>query len=422
MSTIKTGWLKNKNGEKFAPKTLSSQVQTADGTLLEEKINSDLDSLKQEIKNLLLQTGGGNGEGGGGSTIIDVLSLPNDFINNQAIYRLLSAKFIVGKEIENSFICHCVDTLPETGITVTDAEQTSLIAYYSVQNNDVYGYLDSMLSSFLGVDAGWYTLSALAEAFGVEYNGIVNYIDDAQDDGSVRLLLEYDFYVYQNEWNKLIFASENIPSEITWDGEFGDKFALDMSALGFDEGLYFVKVSDTILNPSDVIGGEFEEFYFNDSSSIYEIYEENIDGDQYPGSVVIHDQIISVYDSSALNGALGLPDGYISNGTYFLYITDYIYICRLTLPSKIKKIDKKYLDIDLDSIGGAVSYERYQVLSSYEQSVARDNIDVYSKSEVNNKIGGTIPTTTTSDNGKFLRVVSGKPAWVSISYAEEATF
>lgn len=49
-TTVKTGWLKDNNGEKFAPKTLSSQVQTSDGTLLEDKIQLDLDNLKSEIK------------------------------------------------------------------------------------------------------------------------------------------------------------------------------------------------------------------------------------------------------------------------------------------------------------------------------------------------------------------------------------
>lgn len=45
MSTIvKTGWLNDKNGDKFAPKTLTSQVQTSDGTLFEDKLQTDLDT------------------------------------------------------------------------------------------------------------------------------------------------------------------------------------------------------------------------------------------------------------------------------------------------------------------------------------------------------------------------------------------
>lgn len=48
-TTVKTGWLNDKNGDKFAPKTLTSQVQTSDGILIEDKIQTDLDAVKQEI-------------------------------------------------------------------------------------------------------------------------------------------------------------------------------------------------------------------------------------------------------------------------------------------------------------------------------------------------------------------------------------
>ena len=49
MSTkVKTGWLHDKNGDKFAPKTLISQVQTSDGTLLEDKLQVDLKTVKAE--------------------------------------------------------------------------------------------------------------------------------------------------------------------------------------------------------------------------------------------------------------------------------------------------------------------------------------------------------------------------------------
>jgi hypothetical protein len=53
-TTVKTGWLKDKNGDKFAPKTLISQVQTNDGILLEDKIQADLDAVKNEITNNVL--------------------------------------------------------------------------------------------------------------------------------------------------------------------------------------------------------------------------------------------------------------------------------------------------------------------------------------------------------------------------------
>jgi phosphoglycerate-specific signal transduction histidine kinase len=59
-ATINTGWLKGKNGVKFAPKTLSSQVITNDGIALEEKIAADLN----EIKTYIDETVSGN-EGSG---------------------------------------------------------------------------------------------------------------------------------------------------------------------------------------------------------------------------------------------------------------------------------------------------------------------------------------------------------------------
>ena len=46
MSTvINTGWLKDNNGEKFAPKTLISQVITSEGKTYEEEIQSQLNNI-----------------------------------------------------------------------------------------------------------------------------------------------------------------------------------------------------------------------------------------------------------------------------------------------------------------------------------------------------------------------------------------
>lgn len=50
MSTVKTGWLKNNNGEKFAPKTLTSQVLTDEGITLESQLSVDLDAALAEAK------------------------------------------------------------------------------------------------------------------------------------------------------------------------------------------------------------------------------------------------------------------------------------------------------------------------------------------------------------------------------------
>lgn len=57
MSTIiNTGWLNDDNGDKFAPKTLSSQVITSDGITLESKIQTDLDTLHDLVGDTAVST------------------------------------------------------------------------------------------------------------------------------------------------------------------------------------------------------------------------------------------------------------------------------------------------------------------------------------------------------------------------------
>lgn len=47
---INMGWIRDNNGDKFAPKTLISQVQTNDGVLLDDKLQTDMNTLKDEVK------------------------------------------------------------------------------------------------------------------------------------------------------------------------------------------------------------------------------------------------------------------------------------------------------------------------------------------------------------------------------------
>lgn len=48
-NVVKTGWLNDKSGDKFAPKTLSSQVVTQDGSTLESKIENELNRIQNGI-------------------------------------------------------------------------------------------------------------------------------------------------------------------------------------------------------------------------------------------------------------------------------------------------------------------------------------------------------------------------------------
>lgn len=51
MTTINTGWLKNNKGEKFAPKTLASQVVTQDGKPFDKSIEDGY-ATKEEVQQL----------------------------------------------------------------------------------------------------------------------------------------------------------------------------------------------------------------------------------------------------------------------------------------------------------------------------------------------------------------------------------
>lgn len=48
--SIKVGWLKDNDGNNFAPKTISSQVVREDGTLLEDKVDNLLNNAGISIK------------------------------------------------------------------------------------------------------------------------------------------------------------------------------------------------------------------------------------------------------------------------------------------------------------------------------------------------------------------------------------
>lgn len=49
-TTVKAGWLKDKDGNKFAPKTMASQIINNDGSLLTAQIDSDLAELEASLK------------------------------------------------------------------------------------------------------------------------------------------------------------------------------------------------------------------------------------------------------------------------------------------------------------------------------------------------------------------------------------
>lgn len=340
--------------------------------------------------------------GTGGAAIIDVLELPEEDINDKAFYRLLSGTLIYNQYDQREYNrrCICVNELPKVGQPVT-TDMTDLLVYYSIADNDAYGYITLELGASAGVPEGWYTLAMLAPVFETPWEGIVTDINDDPHDDSFRLLLTKDYYIYQDEWCKLPFACEKAPRfDIQWDGVIGDRFALDLSSIGKDEGLYLVKVSSMVLTAKEIIGAKYTQANNNDYECV--IIEEDIDADSFVGTLTIDGGGMAiVYSADDLNAALGVPAGYVTNGIYFVYAENGFYTNRFVAPPRITKIDEKFLpDLELSTVAITGNYYdlfnapqdiiRYnqgtQTLNDSQKRNVRNSISVYSKNEVDAKI------------------------------------
>lgn len=285
-----------------------------------------------------------------GSTggIADVVELPTENIKENCFYRLLTAKFVSSFYYAvDGWTCYCVNELPDIGKPVS-TDMINITAYYNISDNEVYGYADETISTVGGIPVGWYPIGVLGQAFNVTWGGVITDVDNVDD--SAKLLLSYDFYIYKNGWSLVPFAYEKQPKfDIQWDGVIGDRFALDISVLGF-ANTYFVKVSDEVFTIEQLVGAKFTQ----SDGEEYVLTSNNIDTTTYPGGLDVGSGVIVVYSQEDLNATLGLPSGYITNGTYFVYIVDGQYTNRLVAPTKIIKIDEKFLpdvSIDISSLG-----------------------------------------------------------------------
>ena len=139
-----------------------------------------------------------NATGGGSSkAIIDVTELPTENINEEAFYRVLTAKWVAHGEAYNSFTCYCVDNLPEVGEVAT-TDMATITTYYCVADGVVYGYVDDMLGGYFGIPSGWYPADMLFSVAGIGYGGVITDIADSSEDGDFKLLLGYALYTYKD--------------------------------------------------------------------------------------------------------------------------------------------------------------------------------------------------------------------------------
>ena len=155
-----------------------------------------------------------------------------------------------------------------------------------------------------------------------------------------------------------------------------------MSQLGYAEGLYFVKVSNTVLSPDDIYGSKIK--IFSDEPE-YEIYPQYIDTASFNGAFTVTEYITCVYNQSLLNTQLGLPDNYITNGVYFYcYIDDdstVDYVEKLVSPVHMTKINKEFIDME-----NFIRYDKVQTLTPSQKNNVRGALEVYSTQVIDTKI------------------------------------
>lgn len=155
-----------------------------------------------------------------------------------------------------------------------------------------------------------------------------------------------------------------------------------------------------------------------DGSEVFEreVDTTTMDTETYPGLISVNEYVAVLYNSDEFATALGIPTGIYTNGIYFWLNTEFGYISNFISPTRIVKIEGKYVDlssgvyakdiIGLHLIARTGSYHdliykptiytdvvRYcygQGLSARDKQYARDNIDVYSMSQVDTEIENAV--------------------------------
>lgn len=133
---------------------------------------------------------------------------------------------------------------------------------------------------------------------------------------------------------------------IQWDGDMTGHTVLDMSMLGYPQGMYFVKVSNDVFTTEELIGCRYARVNYDGNVFGSEIYSDMIDTATYPGAIFLNGYVVIVHDDNTLATALGIPTGIYTNGIYFYLRTESGYVSSLVSANTITKVDNEHLDMD----------------------------------------------------------------------------
>jgi hypothetical protein len=164
--------------------------------------------------------------------------------------------------------------------------------------------------------------------------------------------------------------------DIQWDGNMTGR-----ETLANGEGEFFVKVSDEVLTKEQLLNATY---YFNDGY-VETILEEDIQEVNELGIIQIFNDILVVTSANDFINGAGLPEGSVSNGVWFMNITDasgaedVYYINRLVAPTIVKKIDSEYLD--LEGFAKTEDLEGYAKTEDLEGFAKTEDLEGYAKTE-----------------------------------------
>ena len=159
-------------------------------------------------------------------------------------------------------------------------------------------------------------------------------------------------------------------NEFTWDGDMTGKISLDMSLVGGNSGSYLVKVSDIVPTYEDLVGA-YLFLSFGDSREI----TSNMIDSSIPGVYMIdRGNIAIVYNINSVNAAMGIPEGYLTNGIYFSINSNTgNHINRFSI-GKIHKLDKRFLPNVPGKIvtGEVFTVDETEIVAGYGAEIFND--------------------------------------------------
>lgn len=170
--------------------------------------------------------------------------------------------------------------------------------------------------------------------------------------------LDEKFLPRWNELKDAPFGEEPPLFDIRWDGKAEGHEVVELW-----EQLC-VKIDDFVpSNPNELIGAKLTTVYYDDGHE--EVTEATGDVvEDYNGAIYLYGavgEVAFIYDVDTFASTNEIPSGVLSNGVW-AFVGDYAYISALTAPTKVKKLDSKYLPtlkIFLDSDGNYTSNMTY---------------------------------------------------------------